>query len=260
MVWAGALATLVLCGAAAKEKPFDPYKVPRERFDATIQTIALAPIRVPDAVEDEAAVTAEIEKSVGEQLERKGYEVVASSEYAAVWDKTARQVGGVFDPLTGETDKAKFDLVRDLTARELARRYSADAILFSWIATGAAFPYGDVQGRFVIDNDVLEWDGRAMVTWRDERPQLIVAPYLNIALQDLGGADLYGIRRPLGWSTIYTEGRYQERPWREAYLRPGRIDWVVTALLEQLVVRPNAPQRNESPTPTPEPTPTRIRR
>jgi hypothetical protein len=132
-----------------QEERYDPFVVSRDTVLRTITAIVVTPIVPPEGVfvSEEAArlVTAAVEG----QLRIGGFSVVPAEEYSRIWDGIIRQVGGFFDPLTGERDEQKFENARQELLRELQGRFHTQVMLYADLEIVDAY----------VDGGVAEWDG-----------------------------------------------------------------------------------------------------
>lgn len=62
-------------------------------------------------------------------LRRGGVEVVELAVWESAWRRSADDVGGIYDPSTGEVDEKKHAIVLDAVYRELVESHGIDAIL-----------------------------------------------------------------------------------------------------------------------------------
>jgi hypothetical protein len=132
-----------------QEERYDPFVVSRDTVLRTVTAIVVTPIVPPEGVfvSEEAAqrVTAAVET----QLRNGGFSVVPAEEYSRIWDGIIRQVGGFFDPLTGERDEQKFENARQELLRELQGRFHTQVMLYAELEIVDAY----------VDGGVAEWDG-----------------------------------------------------------------------------------------------------
>lgn len=234
-----AVLSLLPVGAALAE--FNPYVVPKESIQSRVDTIALAPAKLPAHIHDQDhahRILAPIATALGE----KGYAVVPPSEYAAVWTATARQLGGVFDPLTGEAHQEKFKAAFDYTARELASRRGVDAVLFIEVIEGDLIPAGGFQvigPGYVVAGEVPTWDGEPLGTGLQWHPQRILGNVLELTLVDLGKATMYHAWAPIHWTRVYVARGYEDNA--SGMLSPQSLEAAVVEILDPLVSRPGGP-------------------
>ncbi len=131
-LWAAAMA--VVASGCATTTPYNPFKIPQSEIKSKTKIIALSPINFPTDIDNPDPVKAKFEALVTAKLQEGGYQVVPSSEYAAIWKQMVEQLGGFFDPITGKRDEQKVKTVREHTLRELAAKTKADAILDSAVS------------------------------------------------------------------------------------------------------------------------------
>ncbi|HEX9445446.1 MAG TPA: hypothetical protein VGA73_15100, partial [Candidatus Binatia bacterium] len=89
--------TLAGCSAAP---PANPFKIPRADVAARVRTIALSPLGLPGNIEQPEAVRFHFESLVAAKLRDGGFQVVPSAEYAAIWQRAAENIGGIYDPVS----------------------------------------------------------------------------------------------------------------------------------------------------------------
>lgn len=91
--------------------------------DGTV--VALHPLDVPYGLEAPASAVVGAETAISERLAAAGFTVVPSVESGTSWERRLKEVGGFYDPITGDTVAVKYRAVRDGTVRELAVRFGA---------------------------------------------------------------------------------------------------------------------------------------
>jgi hypothetical protein len=186
-------ATLVLVGlGCATAPPYNPFQVPRHEFEARIRTIAVAHLVVPSDLEDPEAVAGLFEPLIVSKLEQAGLRTVDPDEVEEIWDRMAEQVGGYFDPMTGQRDQEAFDAVRLHTFNELEARFEADAVLHPTLlivmakfSGGTAHWCGASQGIQTTGRWVLEAFAGSSSSGT------IAASCLGIQIEDTKGVTLY---------------------------------------------------------------------
>ena len=119
---------IVACACGSTQKPYNPFKVPRESFYPALKTVALAPVRLPGDLEDPEPVRA---------------------LFAGAIEAKTKEAGGVFDPTTGKADEAKVKALNAAIGRELKARFNADALLTPSIRVVNA----------ALSHDQARWDG-----------------------------------------------------------------------------------------------------
>ena len=138
---------------ASQAVPYNSFKKTQDQFYKEIKTIALTPLDVPEGLGDQPSLNAQFESSVEAELKKAGFEVVPSKVYKDIWDGRIRQMGGYFDPRTGQVEKAKYEAIVEYARKQLKSRYNADALLYSAICF--------VRVEFL--GNVARWDGTSEV-------------------------------------------------------------------------------------------------
>jgi hypothetical protein len=231
-----AVAALCLAPTRSAAEDFDPFHVPAEQFHRQVKRVVLRPLAFPIGTHDPARVRTDFEALLSAGLERRGFSVVASTEFEETWRGFASDLGGVFDSVTGEREESTFDAAWEHTTRELERRLDVDAILSPSISFDAVTPWHDV-GTFVTDSrwkaldEVLTWQGQPLFV---DQPQRVEGPYLSVRILDRGGVALYSVRAPIEWARVFALGGYEERPADALYRDAARNRAVVELLLEDL--------------------------
>ena len=95
------------------------------------------------------SVAAMIEAEITTHLQKRGYTVIPSSVLADIRKEMEKQVGGISDPKSGQTDLAKSQAVRSHSFRELWFRHKPDAVAVMRLSMSNA---NFAKGR-------AEWDG-----------------------------------------------------------------------------------------------------
>lgn len=148
-VRAAVLALLSLAACVPPAAKYDPFRVPRESFYGSLKVVALAPLKVPKDLEGAEDVKARFTSTLEARLAEAGLRVVPAEEVGPVIDAAESAQGGVFDPRTGEFDKAKAAEARKDALAQLRTKHGADVLLEAGIRV--------VRAR--LDHDVARWDG-----------------------------------------------------------------------------------------------------
>jgi hypothetical protein len=136
-----ALAATLFAAGCTTTVPYDPFKMPKDEFYGKIKTIAVAPIRVPNDIVDPEAVKTSLESLVEAKVREAGFSPVPPKDTGGVFDEMNKQMGGVFDPITGQRDETKVKAAEEHARRELATRFKADAVLHARFLPGTT-PFG----------------------------------------------------------------------------------------------------------------------
>jgi hypothetical protein len=115
------LVCLAACGAAAPgaAQPAAP----------AAPIVALAPLALPEALEDPESARALFEPLLARRLEAAGFALVPSAETAQAWEEARLAHGPFFDPLTGEERHERTRAARRAALRALAEARGAVAWL-----------------------------------------------------------------------------------------------------------------------------------
>ena len=191
-------------------KPYDPFRIPREELRRRIHTIALAPIRVDPDVGDPAPTRARVEVMASRRLTAGGFTVIPAKEMERLWREAAADVGDVFDPITGQVDKRRFDLVEEAVFRELAGRYRADAVLHLSVYGVDLFRTG-AKVQFCGREDAVYWPGGLALGIMEETT-LVRAACLGVTLSDMDEHVLYTIQAGIEPFETYAHQTRAVRP------------------------------------------------
>lgn len=230
-----AISAFLLVAPLRADADYDPYRVPKETLVQRVHVIALTPVALPASVTDPGTPAAAIEALIAQQLEAKGYRVVPSAEWSKIWGEMAKQVGGVYDPITGIPDPKKRNAAFDFTMRELARRHGVDAM--AWLSVDQRgvdarlhSAIGD-YGYYAFDQK-LRWDGETFGGIDQWLPQLVLEYFLNVDLFDADGVPLYSIGYAIEYMRIYMLRTFQDVPRAELLGKrlPGAVKGALDAL------------------------------
>jgi hypothetical protein len=137
------------CACASTQKPYNPFKVPRESFYPALKTIAVAPVRLPGDLNDPEPVRALFASAIAARLKNAGIAVVPGTDAGPIIDEKTKEAGGIFDPTTGKPDEAKLRVLNAVIGQELKARFNADALLIPSIRVVNA----------ALSHDQAHWDG-----------------------------------------------------------------------------------------------------
>lgn len=143
------LIAIVACACGSTQKPYSPFKVPRESFYPTLKTVALAPLRLPSDLEDPEPVRAFFATAIAARLKNAGIAVVPATYVGPIIDQRVKEAGGIFDPTTGQADEAKVKALNAAIGRELRAQLNADALLTPSVRVVIAS----------LSQDQAHWDG-----------------------------------------------------------------------------------------------------
>src|SRR5438067_7480118 len=95
---------IVACACGSTQKPYNPFKVPRESFYPALKTVALAPVRLPGDLEDPEPVRARFAGAIEAKLKNSGIAVVRGGDVGPSIEPRPKGAGGASDPTTGKAD------------------------------------------------------------------------------------------------------------------------------------------------------------
>ena len=177
-ITAGVASVVVACTQPGPS--YDPFVAPEAQVREAIETVVATPLTHPDELHVSTTASQRIDSLIKAKLDSAGIQVVAAAEYSRIWDRILRQLGGFFDPITGERNEVKFEAARRELLRELRGRFGTDVLLYAELQIVEA----------VVDDGVAKWDGTSQrVTGANTR----ILSEFRATFQDDGfGSDLYG--------------------------------------------------------------------
>ncbi len=137
------------CLTTVTEQPYNPFLVPADTVRSVVNIVIVTPAVPPEGVFVSAMAASRIDSVMEARLRQGGYSVVPAAEYSRIWDGVLRQMGGFFDPITGQRDKEKFETARKELLRELKGRFDTQVLLYTELQVVDAS----------VDNGVASWDG-----------------------------------------------------------------------------------------------------
>lgn len=133
LLWMPGLAIMLIVAACATTPPYNPFKISKEDLYAKIKTIAILSVVVPGDLPNPPAIRAKFDPLIEAKLREAGFSVVPSRETEEVFERMTKQLGGIFDPVTGERDETKAKALRDHARKELSAKFKVDAVFFARI-------------------------------------------------------------------------------------------------------------------------------
>ncbi len=226
----GCLAVAVLLNACVK--PYNPFKIPSSELRDRVRTIALAPVAANPNLVDREYTRAQIEPILIERLRAGGFGVVLSEEMERFWRRAANDVGAVFDPVSGEVDEERFEVVEAAVYRDLRAEHKADAVLYVRITAVELFLTGSTVDYCGVTGDKVYWPGSGIPLL--EHTTIVYALCLNTELHDLEGRNLYGIRHGIETVETYFRQTRAVRPLEHRLRDRERLAQAVEATLGPL--------------------------
>ena len=175
-----AFATTATVACTSPAPAYDPFIAPAETVFEAIEAIVATPLSYPGELRVSDSASQRIGSLIEAELTAAGIRVVSADEYSDVWDRILRQMGGFFDPVTGERDEVKFQATRRELLRELRGRFGTAVMLYSELQIVEA----------EVADGVAKWDGTSqLVIGGDSR---IERRFADTFEQDMFGSNLYG--------------------------------------------------------------------
>jgi hypothetical protein len=165
--------------------PFNSFKITQDQFYKGIKTIVLTPLQIPEGIGDQVSLNAHLESCVEAELKKAKFDVVPSRVYKDIWDGRIKEVGGYFNPRTGEVDKQKYESIVEYTRKELRSRCNADALLYQAICIVQVEFFGNVA-RWHGTSEMIEEPGKKSETQGSTR-----ALSFCVWIEDIHGVEGY---------------------------------------------------------------------
>src|SRR5262249_2166669 len=118
-----------LLAAFACTTPYDPFKVPASELRHRVDTVAVSPLGVTVELDDVDRVRALIEPRVVSMLREGGFDVVPPEEWDRRWLAVAREIGPIWDPVTGKRDDERYKAAQSALHHDLALERGVDAVV-----------------------------------------------------------------------------------------------------------------------------------
>lgn len=118
----------------------------RDEVIAQIKRVALLPVMLPGHFGDRSETQQQIEALVIRYLEQAGFSVIASDHYKSLYDKMNVQLGGIYDPTTGELKAEQMKALRANSLQQLVMQDRLNGYVVARIVTDSTrYSYGYAQ-------------------------------------------------------------------------------------------------------------------
>ena len=125
---------------------------------ASVSTLAMRPVRIAQVAGSRPEIAKQLGTVVYDKLTRAGFSVIPPAAHDEIRDRINRDLGGIYDPITGRLIEERAKTLIEYQEREYNERYSPDGEVFVAVAVARATFKG---------NDAV-WDGvRAPSTGKD---------------------------------------------------------------------------------------------
>jgi len=229
---------LILCvalaGAARAEWRRESFKVPAEQVKARVHSVAIRPPRNETRHVLAPEVLARHAAALERELERVGLAVVPPGVYARAWIEAAARLGGVYDPITGESDPEKWKLAREHTLRELSRTHQIDAVLDWGYYEAPIYDLIGARPHWVAAGEPLHLGGEKLRVYElGIGANRVVGLWGWATLSDRADGELYRRTLELAWTELRLGARLESRA--PAEFAGESSDRRVASLLADLV-------------------------
>ena len=233
------LVALVGAGCATPPPPPDPFKIAQDEFYRQVKTLALAPIAMPRGMENPEPVRAKFESLIAAKLQEAGFSTAQSQQFADIWQRIADQVGGLFDPRTGQLDEAKFKTVREQTLREISATFKADAIVQARIQP-VTVPFRTYP---FVSSSKATWHGTSQLVEGGNYGSSGSGPALSlvITIVDSHGVVLYTNAGGIQLLFTLNQRQFASVPRHELFADDERNAAAVNSALGPLIKQPGPP-------------------
>lgn len=239
------IVVVILIGAGcATTTPYNPFKISQEEFNLRTKTIALAPVYIPEGLEEPDPVKIKFESLIESRLREAGFLVIPSREYAEIWKRMTDLVGGYFDPTTGKRDETKFKTVQDYTLRELNTKFNMDSLLYPSILVfnvnwsgSTVYWHGTSEPIKSLGEQFLE--GLIGISYHGTIP----ACSLVVAIKDIHGRDLYINYGGIQLLAKTSGNKFVEVPRHQLFSNEERNLKAVSLTLEPLIKKPDSAEK-----------------
>jgi hypothetical protein len=243
-------ATVFGCASASQNNPF---LIARERFAQEITTIAIAPVYVPPGLTVPTHVSTRILGLIEVKLQEVGYKVIPWQVVSEVQKSLIAQMGGLFDPYTGQVNKSKSKAFFEKSQQELIASHGADGFIYAEIRLlSASFFEGVANWDGVSDQIAITGNKESRIgplqgLVRRQANGNIAALSTEIFIRNKTNALVYKNRGGIQviQSLAYTDSgpKLQLIPNNELFSNVGRVIQAVNIAMDPLVQlkKPSAP-------------------
>jgi len=227
------LIILIFCFLPKATCLYGQSKASQEDFQGKINTIALAPLAIPEGLIEKGAAGQTFEDLITARLKDAGFSVIGSKIYDEIWRREAETSGGYFDPISGKADKTKLKNIQARTREELISNYRIDAILFPQIKV--------VEATFA--HDSAHWHGTSEYLGRTESSSwrlrgTVGALSLFIRIEDNNEREIYAYAGGIQvLSKAGFKGKFAAVPDDELLSDDKRNEWAVDRAVKAFIER-----------------------
>lgn len=225
--------------------PYDPFVKSEADIKSYISVVAMRPILLADFSRKEEIAT-RYEALITEQLESAGFVVIPSSEFSALWDPMVEQLGGLYDPVTGESDTEKIKAVQEHTTSELIAKFSINGFVAPRIDVTKASWYGNTATWDGVKDETTGKEGFWAALAASNYQGSIPALSLIVPIYDVNDELVYVGRGGVQLFAHFKGGRFIDVPESMWFAEPERDVTATTIAMTPLVADPAAQQVSKS--------------
>ena len=141
--------TVAVFASCASKTQFNPFVTPETAVYDVARVISLAPFAEPAGLAVPDSILQLFETLIDSALSSGGFSTVPEDAYAAAWQAILEDLGGIYDPMTGQLDNEKYRVAEQRIAHEMSEQFGANAFLYPELVL--------VDAEFA--NGVAKWDG-----------------------------------------------------------------------------------------------------
>ena len=237
------LASTGVVPAHAGQKAFD---VSENDFFTKVHRVILAPCKFPsyfntsDTLMGLAdSVKWRVDSLTAQTLARYGFEVISARESKRVYDAVVDSLGGLYDPVSGQSDTAKFALAEEQTRARLRDLHHPDAWAFPVVfPVNARFDHAVANWHGVTEKISQQSFGRGLfkaLTLRSADTEFmgtVGALSLGLSMENDDGKPLYSWAGGIHTTVRFNEGEFTPLPQKDYFADGTRVDNSVAIALK----------------------------
>lgn len=168
--------------------------VTKQDFKTNHKKVVLSRLGLPEGLRHRDDVRDFYLQALQTTLVRNGFEVVEPDIYHTVFDRIREELGGYYDPKSGELDNEKFELIKRNALKELKETHNVDVVVYHDIRVRTA-SFGQYRATWDGQTEAYEKNNSDMVNFLSSMVQqtsgrLPALSYL-IFVEDLMLNELY---------------------------------------------------------------------
>lgn len=214
-------------------------KQPRAQILSTVKVIALVPLDLEN-LDRAAEVSSRYEANLTGKLAAAGFTVVPAARYGSERDAFVKQLGGTFDPITGEEIGARVASTRMHVLGVLDADRHVDAILTPTVVPRPADFRGGAATWDGVKQNAAGLKGLAAFFGNTGEFGRVPALSLEVTLADRDGAELYRDFGGIHLLRKQDKGQLVDLEEKELFQDAARDERAVHVALRALLLEPEA--------------------